>query len=313
MLFSSSAHADVQARATLEMQRSVGTERCPSESELRASVGARLGYDPFVVDASTRVLVRLEARERAIVGTLEVHGARAGQREIASPEGDCREVVDALATAIAIGLDPASLTRPPSEPPPAPVEPAPTPTPPPTPAPVAPPPAPPPPPPPPAAREPVHLQASASAALLLGELPGPAPGFELSFGARYRFVSAHVEGAFAARTSSHGAGEISTSLLGASLTPCAHVSWLFGCVVGRLGALRGEGRAVDRPERAAVPYGSLGLRVGVTIPLVGPVFARAYGELGAPLNRVGFELDGTEVWTSPTLAARFGLGAGAQF
>lgn len=308
------AHADVQARARLAYQVLPGAERCPGEAELRAAVGVRLGYDPFVPEASTEVAVRLEAHGRGIVGALEVRGPRPGQREIASPEGDCREVVDSLATAIAIGLDPASLTRPVSTPPP---PPPPADPPAPIPAPViAPPPPAPVPQPAPAPTKPherVHPTFGAAGALLLGELPAPAPAIDLSLGLRYRFFGAHLEGSFATVTTEKGVGEVATSLLTVGVVPCAHVSVLFGCVALRLGALRGEGRGVDAPERAAVGYGSAALRVGVHVPLYGPLFVRAYGELDAPLSRVGFELDRTEVWTTPTLAARFAVGAGLQF
>lgn len=307
------AAADVQARARLVYQTLTGTERCPGEADLRAAVGVRLGYDPFVAEASTEVAVRLEARGRGIVGVLEVRGTRPGQREIASPEGDCREVVDALATAIAIGVDPASLSRAPNAPPPPPPEPAPTP------APVVarPPPAPeasvptaavvPPP------SERVHPSFGALGVLALGELPKPAPGFDVWFGARYRFASAALEGSFAMASGDVGRAAASATLLTVGLAPCAHYKLLFGCIVARIGSLRAEGQSLDLPERASALYGSVAARIGVQPTIAGPFFVRAYAELGAPLTRIGFELDGREEWATPTIAARFAVGAGLQF
>ncbi|HVH48156.1 MAG TPA: hypothetical protein VM925_37740, partial [Labilithrix sp.] len=106
------AHAEVQARARLSYVVEAGAETCPAEPEMRDLVAARLGYDPFAADAQQEVVVRIGRRARGIAGAFELKGPKPGQREIASPGGDCREVADALATAIAISLDPASLGRP---------------------------------------------------------------------------------------------------------------------------------------------------------------------------------------------------------
>jgi len=117
----------VHARLTYAPDADV--ERCPSERELRDSVASRLGYDPF--DAAPgngngsepeprEVVVQVHKRGTGIVGAMELRGPRPGQRDLASPRGDCREVMDAFAVAIAIGLDPSSLTRPAGEAPPVP-------------------------------------------------------------------------------------------------------------------------------------------------------------------------------------------------
>ncbi len=314
------AGADEREQAHLTYTHDADLERCPNERELRDAVGARLGYDPFVEVAAREVGVTVTRRGGGIVGTLSLKGPRAGQREIVSPRGDCHEVVDALAVAIAIGIDPSSLARPPGTPPPA------------TPGPAGPPPGPPPPaaPPPPLAAPTespppapplplVAVGATAGILGLFGESPATTGALALGAGLRVRAFEARLEGAasLASRVSvaggAIGGGKISASLLTGSFLPCVRVKVAFGCAMVTVGALRGEGSGVAEPLRASAVYAAVGARAGVDIPIRGSFFARAHVDGLAPLSRITLQLGGQDVWTVPSFAARVGVAGGVWF
>ncbi|AKU99949.1 hypothetical protein AKJ09_06613 [Labilithrix luteola] len=317
------AHAEARARARARARFAYSTDptslRCPSESEMRDVLSARLGYDPFAPDAEQVVHVRFERRGvRGLAGSFDIQGPKPGHHEIASANNDCRELADALATAIAIRLDPASLGGQ-EEPPPLPAPslpaeshpvdevavPSASPTPPPdrsdrdvT----------------PSSRPSFHVGISGTG--LAGELPSFTGAVDLGAGIRSGLMSASVE-AEATLPASRDAGaptrEVSASLLSAALVPCVHAEMFFGCVVGRLGAFRGEGTGVDVPSTASALYVSAGVRAGVEMRVSEPLALVLSLEAVAPLSKMALQLSGTEVWSSPSVAGRAALGARMRF
>lgn len=311
------AHAEERIHARLSYAPEADVERCPSEREVKDAVAARLGYDPFVETtppAEREVVVKVRRRGTGILGSLELRGPRPGQRELASPRGDCREVLDAFAVAIAIGIDPSSLTRPPGEPPPAPPSPLPPP---------APPPAPPPnesarPPAqdaaPPTKGEPVELRLGAGPLVMFGELPATAPALAVTFGARWRWLAGNVEG-MATLPVSRGtpAGTVNASLLAVGLVPCGHVDVFFGCFGMSVGTLRGEGEGVASPMHGSELFAAASARAGAEVPLSRAVWLRGYVDAAAPLTRITLQLAAQDVWRMPAVAARVGAAAGVSF
>ena len=313
-----SAHADDRVHASLTYAPDADIERCPTASELQDAVAARVGYDPFdraaaaAPDAARReVVVAVHRRATGIVGVLELRGPRPGTRELASPNGDCRELLDALAVAIAIGIDPASLTRPSAEPPaaaPVPVAPAPV-----APAPVAPAPdadrapaAP--------AKEPVDVQLGAGPVVLFGELPATAPAIAIGIGVRWKWLEPTVEGIGTLPvTLDASVGRVTASLIAAGLVPCGHADVFFGCIGLTLGALRGEGDLVGSPRRGSQFYSGASGRAGAELAVSRTVWLRAYGEAVAPLTRISLQLAAQDVWRMPSVAARVGAAAGIRF
>jgi len=294
-------------------------ERCPSERELRDAVASRLGRDPFegaTEGDPARAEVQVKRRGAGVVGVLVMRGPRPGQREIASPTGDCREVVDALAVALAIGIDPGSLTRP--SPPP--VSPA-------VPQPLPPPALPPPPsvppsgagadaptPPPGRSRDAVAVTVGAGPMALFGELPASAVGGLLHVGLRWRWLEPRIEGlATVPVTLETSGGAVTASLLAVGLAPCAHAGLAFGCVELTLGTLSGEGSKIPVAIRATELYASAQARAGIEIELSRVVALQAWGGMVAPLTRVHLELDRREVWQGPRLAARVGAAVTLRF
>ncbi len=290
------AHASERVHARLTYGPDADVERCPSERDLRDAVAARLGYDPFdgagePDEPPREVVVLVHKRGTGIVGSLELKGPRPGQRELASPRGDCREVLDSFAVAIAIGLDPASLTRPPGEPPASP---------PPPPPPAFVPPSSPPSDPaasPPAERpatekkDPIDVRMGGGPVAIFGELPSATGALAVSVGLRWRWLEPAVEGiATLPVTETSGPGKLSASLLAVGLVPCGRVDLFFGCVGMSLGSLRGEAEGVPGPLNGSLLYASLSARAGVEVALARSVWLRGYAEGVAPLTHVTLQL-----------------------
>jgi hypothetical protein len=311
------AHAGERVHARLSYAPDGDVTRCPTERELKDAVASRLGYDPFEADAAEgatprEVIVQVHRRGTGIVGTLELRGPRPGQRELSSPSGDCRELLDSFAVAIAIGIDPASLTRPPGEPPPTLLAPPPTPPP----VPVVPPPGP-----PPSERaapvpvsDPIDVRLGAGPLLMFGELPVTAPALAVTLGVRWRWLESSIEGLAALPVSLDvPAGRITASMLGASVVPCAHAEIFFGCVALTLGALRGDGERVATPLHGSQLYAAASGRAGAELALSRVVWLRGYVEAVAPLTRITLQLAAQDVWRMPTVAMRVGAAAGIRF
>lgn len=314
MVFASAAaHADEPARARLAYAHEPSIAGCPSDRELRDAVASRLGYDPFAAakdDEPMQIVVQVRRRGAAVAGTLEIMGPRPGKKELDSPRGDCRELVDALAVAIALAIDPASSTRPPPPPPP--------------------PPAPPPPPPeptrtPPPDRGPTPDEPAATRAVVLAgisarlfanELPSVAAGGAVHFGWRWKAFETRVEGFFTSigSTSREGApGSVSASVLAASVLPCGHFGVAYGCGGLTIGSMRAEGDGLAIARRASDLYATATLRLGVVVPLSSSIDLDAAIDGVVPLRRLGLELDGKDVFRSPSVGLRVAVGPSFRF
>jgi hypothetical protein len=308
------AQADERVHAHLTYGPDANVERCPTERELRDAVAARIGYDPF--DAAPgaaaeprEVIVLVHKRGGGIVGSLELRGPHPGQRELASPRGDCRELLDSFAVAIAIGLDPSSLTRPPGDPPPPapaqpsvppvviepPVKPAERPSPPP-------------------ASEPIDVRLGGGPMVAFGELPAPAPGLAVSVGLRWRWLEPTLEGvATLPATQISDAGTVKASLLAVAVLPCGHAGLAFGCVGVTIGTLRGEGEGSGSPLHGSELYAAASVRGGAELAVTRSIWIRGYVEAVAPLTRITLQLAAQDVWRMPSVAARVGAAAGVRF
>jgi hypothetical protein len=321
----STAHAGERVRARLSYAPDADVARCPSARELKDAVASRLGYDPFDVEAGAAggaatgpaprdVIVQVHRRGTGIVGVLELRGPRPGQRELSSPSGDCRELLDSFAVTIAIGLDPASLTRPAGEPPPEPS--ANVPPPPPTAATAQAPQAPPAAerPPPAASSESLDVRLGAGPLVMFGELPATAPALAVMLGVRWRWLEPAVEALAALPVSLDSpSGRITASLLAASLVPGGHADVFFGCVGVTLGSLRGDGERVLVPLHGSQLYAAASARAGAELALSRAIWLRGYIEAVAPITRITLQLAAQDVWRMPSVAARVGAAAGIRF
>jgi hypothetical protein len=86
--------------------RDEGAAQCPSESELRAAVSARLGYDPFQKGAARTIRASIETMTEGFRARVELEGGHEGhgQREIVT-KGSCLELVSAIALSISLAID----------------------------------------------------------------------------------------------------------------------------------------------------------------------------------------------------------------
>lgn len=304
------ASAEEHPQARLEYTRGAGAAECPDEAELKSVVAARLGYDPFSPDAARVVAVGVARQGSGLVAHLEVRGAAArGSRDLQSSTRDCRELIDSLAVAIAIGIDPLSLSRVPSSLPPLPAAELKAAQPPEPPLPAAVPTVIDARPEKPRASDPVRLRASIGPLVSFGAAPSTNLGITAQVGVRWRAVSIGLEGRadFPVSQQAVDGGRVSASLLAATVLPCAHYGVLLGCLLGTFGALRAEGESVTTPLRETKLYAAIGGRLGVEIPL-GSIFAiGVHGDLFAPLTQITLRLNDRDVWTTPAVAG--GLGA----
>jgi hypothetical protein len=304
--------------------RSVDAGSCPDEQALRRAVAARVGYDPFFAWATRTVVASLTRRNQAFVATVDLvdeGGVSHGARELRA-EGDCGELLDAVALAIAIAIDPQSLTRPatpapttaptqdePPAPPPSPavVVAAPQPT---ADAPASPAAA-------PASSEgaaPWSFDVSAGLAGSVGFAPGPSAGLALGADARWRWLSLGLEGRIDAPAStsagssagSSNSGTVSSWLVLGAVVPCAHLASFFGCALVQAGSAQTSGNGVPDPRSQSLPWLAAGGRLGMLVGFTDDLRLRLHADVVANLDPMTLQLYGGNVWPAPPVAASLG-------
>jgi hypothetical protein len=317
------ARADERASVRLGYDASRADAGCPDESSFRNLVAARLGYDPFIGPALDRVdieIVRSGAQLRGHASILRAGTKVSGGREIVGLPGECEAVTAALATTVAIALDPVhamapAAALPPLSPPPTAVPPAP-------PA-VAPitlismpqpmvlhePPAPPP-------REPIRLYGTAAAVASVAAAPSVTLGGEIGVGFGVRAFSLELMGRVegmpgAARVPSGDRLEV--TLITAAIVPCAHLGGFNACAFGRLGALQGYAPDVATPTLQTSVFASAGVRSGYTFELSRVIGIRGELEAGFPLVRTLLGVNNTPVWTASPVIGALSVGAVVRF
>jgi hypothetical protein len=310
--------------ARLVYSRAADAESCPDEGALRRAVAARVGYDPFFAWAHRTVVANVVRRERSFVASVDLideGGIAHGAREL-HVDGECGELLDAVALAIAIAIDPQSLVAPATSPPSAPEEP-------PQAAPVLPasttPPAataawaehaaePSPPPPAPSART-VFFEPSVGMVASNGVAPAIALGIALGAAVRWRNVSLALEGradAPAAAAAQSG-GHVTSWLALASIVPCVHLGPLFGCGVLQGGSMQASSSGVPDARSRAVVWWAAGGRTGALIRIAGDVLLRPHLDVLANLSRATLQLNGEDAWRADLLAISLGADAVLHF
>jgi hypothetical protein len=321
--------------------RAPGITLCPDESELRAAVRARLGYDPFFPWADQTIVVHVASRpNRRLSGKVylvDSQGRASPEREFTTTADECNELVLALALAIVITLDPlhgstASLAPASSAAPPSPAT---------SPAPangpggegraangttgsgeIA-----------ASPRSPiaprvqsasdtglvatqsavgstfVKLEAGGGAIAGAGTMPGISAGFVPFLRARHGAGSVALEGRYEFSALNWVNGDrVNVSLVGGSIVPCVHMGLLAGCPALLLGRYRAEGLDVA-PREATALFAAVGLRVGAEIPVGSSIWAFIRGEGLVNLTRHELTMSEELLWRVPALG--FTLSAGA--
>jgi hypothetical protein len=315
-----SAAESPKTRAALDYVLSGAKQECPTRERLIDAVASRLGYDPFQGSETTRrVQVSIEFARGSYTGTLVLEG----QRVLRS--SNCNELVDSLAVAIALGLDPDSALGPTPAP-------AATPT-----VPLAPPALPSAPASSPSAPTSTTSSDHATKAApleksileterfhiwfgplgSLADTPsftgGLALGGDLALSTR---VAWFAEASSTLRSSvtvgRGGRGTVAANVSQVMTGPCV----VFGAPVlcltasGGMHAAVGSDVAVARKDLS--PYAALGFRAGARLPLGASFFIQAFADVQVPLVRPELQIDHKTLWEAEVITARLGLGFGFQ-
>lgn len=302
------------------------TQGCPDTTSFRDQVAARLGYDPFVAgDAAKNVKVDFTRTNGRLEGRAEIFdgGASRGARVLTGDLDKCAPLATALATTVAIALDPERALSPPA---------------------AAPPPAassdilpsrgPPPStvvvvhdverhvdvapsqPPPPRERTPISIAASAAMGMTGAMGPGPTIGPELGVALRSGSYSiealGRVDTTIGSPTSSLG-DRLDATVITGGLAPCGHLRDFALCAVAKIGSFQSRAPDVVSPTLATSVFAAAGVRVAYTIPLGAAVGLRAGAELGIPLVRTSLAIDKGDVWTAPPIFVGLTVGMTARF
>jgi hypothetical protein len=281
---------------------------CPDEASFRNLVAARLGYDPFVPESPDAVRVELTRDRHRMRAHVEV--ARQGQgaplaRDLSGDADKCEALAGALATTLAIALDPVSALAPVSAIPAEPRVAPPPPPPPPAPMLVREPPGPPPAPPPAPIPEKGRLGVYGVGGLVASILAAPTVtlGGELGAGLRLRAFSIELTGRAEATPVSIPEGtpmsyNLGATLLTAGVAPCVNLRSWSACAVLRAGAFHGDAQ-IKSPDLGTSGFFSAGARVGYAIALGRDVALRPALEVAIPVTETTLEINGTSQ-TTPT-------------
>jgi hypothetical protein len=98
-----------EAPFRLALSYTTSADECPNDQQLRATVQAELGRDPFDSHAAEQVTVVIRSQGSKLIAEITLprrlrEAARV--RVLVSPRGDCRELVRALTLALCLLIDP---------------------------------------------------------------------------------------------------------------------------------------------------------------------------------------------------------------
>jgi hypothetical protein len=307
------------APVRLEYSRADDAAACVAEDDLRAAVVRRLGYVPFDEAAPDVLQVAVARKPPGFVGRLvrtTPFGPRKGERELYTPRADCADLGEALAFALSVAIDPASMFRPPPDAGTPTVEPAPdagVPEPEPAPEDAGSPPDAGLRPVPPGEQRvtvttPVELEAGAA----VGATYGVAPVASLSVRAevrwRWRLISLAVQlrgdllGSLTV-----GGGNVNATPLQLGVAPCLHFRGLTGCALVSGGVVIGSAAGLPGATTRITPIFLLGARLAYELEL-GRFRPFVFAEGGGAVARTSLFVGHTEAWTSPPAWGGGGLG-----
>jgi hypothetical protein len=310
-----SAPAQAEPAGRLLYDRGPGAEACPDEATLRRAVAARLGEDPFDsrLSRTFRLTIAMAgARLRGVV-ELVTEGLAEGRRELDAEPGACAELVDAMALAVSLTINPDLVVEVPRE--------LPSPSPPAAPelqptteperrfalprarpsrdAPRA-------------SREkapPLALEVGGLAHGAVGTGPGVAAGGTALIRAGTPTWGIGIEGRLDAlsRAGIGRSGTVRSTLTAGVLAPCARFGHGSACPLLLMGSLfaRSQGVTTERSDRGF--YAAAGARLAVGAPLADQLLLEARLDALYPLTRVTIDLDGIPVWRASASGA---LGVG---
>jgi len=265
---------------------------CPAEPAFRAQLGARLGYDPVREPAAQDVSVTVQKSDSSIVATLKI--ANDKERSFPGAANECERILEGLALALAIAIDPAATVRP-RRPAAAPITPA-------VEAPAAPAPAP-----------EVNIMFAGGLRSGIGLLPNAGFGPVVEGRVRYRAFSAavDVDAVFAPALVVEGR-RIATSVVRASAAACAHAALFALCLRGAVGGLYAAGSGFENARSGWLGVASVGPTLGLTWSPITNLVLQASAALELVLSRPALAVGPREVWRAPLIAGTVTIFAGWQ-
>lgn len=303
--------------ATLEY---FAPEPCPPVAHLIDRVAAHLGFDPFEADAPTRISARIARQGKVVEGLLRIQEGeqKPGLWRKGTHPNVCRELVEEMALAIALALDPLGEYRTPGGV-------------------VVPPPAPPPPPPevmaaraPPPQTPPGRVPTATVAVeapwskqtrvglevgLSLGLVPAPTAAFGL--GLTYQIerfeLDLHVRATAPGAVRVGPRADASALAIWAELYPCYDFPVGAGfwslCAGFGAGAFYAQGEELEPSRTATKPLVLAGARLTYRLPLGRSGAAFEFGaEADAAITRMILVVGGEEIWRQPPIATLLTLG-----
>lgn len=293
-----------QLHLALDYRSEAAPSDCPNVEELRKALVKQLGYDPFVLGASSqprRVLVemaRSDSGATARIVWLDAAGAVEGERSLASEGDECSELASGVVFAIAVQLQLLAATLPePAVPPPlapAPQQKAESP-----------------------GGEGARRAVLAGAGIFAqsGWQPGLAVGIRV-FGALRADIwslglDAHATLPTTERVPTGGA--FSARELAFSVAPCLRRTVVDICALGRLGVVSVEGQGVDEPRSPSAPQLAVGARLQLVWPALAHAASLVHLDVLAQLFPRDVRLNRERVWSTAPLAVALGLDVAALF
>lgn len=328
----------------LEYVRGPGAQECPAEDTLRFAIAGRMAVKPFAADAPARLVVTIRRKGGLLEGAAEVRGpADEALWSFATVLPECHLVMDSLAIAIGLALDPPVSKKKQPEPEaaeaekveaapevekkePAKVEPAKVEAPLEQPAPTPPKDLPPDPKPAKPLPERVRWMAGLGAAAAMRTSPASAAldlmvGGEMrwrwfSLGAEVRYSPPAMAAALDLAPDPHGevrgAGVTASRLVG-GIAPCGHAGVFLGCAVVQVGALFGGAVGVTKPIPVTIPTVAGGGRIGLDVPFGGRFLLRPTMDLLATGFPTVLRIDLRSQWVKPAFSMLIGGCLFAEF
>lgn len=264
-----------------------GTQTCPRARVLEDAVSARLGYEPWRSGAAQRFRTVLERKREGFTARVQLEtdeGKTIGVRNV-GPQASCDALIEGIALAISIVIDPLSAHRTPPEPvPTAPIPPDPQ----------------------------LDLRLQLAGGFFVTGLSAPkiTAGFQLGILGRLGQFAFGLEGRgdIPGRLEVEG-GRISTSLLLGSALGCFHYEAFGACLVASLGTMRADADALVNASNTSNFYATAGAR-GLMELMISPRFALAIQiEAAVVLTRIELIDTTTQMpfWTTPAAHGNIAL------
>ena len=277
---------------------------CGGSQAMVEAVRARLGYDPFVAQSALQVRVQVVEATGRLSGTIRLSraGETLGERALDGRVGACSNLMDSLALAISLALDPDALDRPrrprrTQEPPARRV----------------------------AVTRLAHASVWASRApiapvspwadalegrlgLLLEEGPAPSAGlaFGWSRGRPHWSMGAEVRGRLPSQSVEAGL-QITTSALALSGRLCLEGEGTRACGLATAGGQYARGDGLSEPGGAWHPSATVAVQIAARILAIEGGSMDLVSELGAPVIRHALRSGDALIWTTPSASLYFGL------